>query len=152
MKRRRERDGESGVTVVEFVVLTPILFLLMFGSVQIGLALFARHVAVTAAQEGARVAREDAADPNSTATWETDSTDAASGWVTDLLGDLVVATANPIAQSQVAVPLTDPYPQVGVSVTFQIVSVMPGLDFTENATSIGPVECFYDVNGDCDGQ
>jgi len=147
---KRRRDKESGVTVVEFVVLTPILFLLMFGSVQIGLALFARHVAVTAAQEGARVAREDAADPNST--WQTDSTNAASGWVTDLLGDLVVVTPNPIAQSEVTVPLTDPYPEVGVSVTFEIVSVMPGLDFTENATSTGPVECFYDLNGNCDGE
>jgi hypothetical protein len=28
---------------------------------------------------------------------------------------------------------------------------MPGLNFSENETSVGPVECFYTVNGDCDG-
>jgi Flp pilus assembly protein TadG len=146
MKRRRDR--ESGVTVVEFVVLTPILFFLMFGSVDIGLALFARHVAVSAAQEGARVAREDAADPG--ADWQTSSTTAASNWVTSLLGDLVSTTPN--AQPVVKEPLNGPYPQVGVTVTFGIVSLMPGLDFTEDATSVGPVECFYTLAGVCDGQ
>jgi hypothetical protein len=146
MKRRRDR--ESGVTVVEFVVLTPILFILMFGSVDIGLALFARHVAVSAAQEGARVAREDAADPS--ADWQSSSTDAASNWVTSLLGDLVSGTPN--AQPLVKVPLADPYPEVGVTVTFGIVSLMPGLDFSEDASSVGPVECFYALNGVCDGE
>jgi Flp pilus assembly protein TadG len=144
VKRRRD---ESGVTVVEFVIFTPILFLLMFGSVEIGLALFARHVAVTAAQEGARVAREDAANPK--IDWQAASQTAAQGWVTDLLGNLV-ATA-PVATPEQPVPLGGPYPEVGVNVTFSIVSVMPGLNFSENETSVGPVECFYTVNGDCDG-
>jgi Flp pilus assembly protein TadG len=149
MKRRRDR--ESGVTVVEFVVLTPILFFLMFGSVDIGLALFARHVAVSAAQEGARVAREDAADPN--ADWQTSSTAAASNWVTSLLGDLVVADPNtPMANSFAPVPLDEPFPQVGVTVNFSIISLMPGLRFTENASSVGPVECFYTLAGVCDGE
>ena len=146
MKRRRDR--ESGATAIEFVVLTPILFLLMFGSVQIGLALFARHVAVSAAQQGAREAREDAANTN--VDWQTESTGAATGWVTDLLSDLVQGA--PTAQPVVRVPLQDPYPEVGVSVQFSIVSVVPGWDFTQNATSVGPVECFYDVNGFCDGE
>jgi Flp pilus assembly protein TadG len=149
MKRRRDR--ESGVTVVEFVVLTPILFFLMFGSVDIGLALFARHVAVSAAQEGARVAREDAADPS--ADWQTSSTDAANNWVMSLLGDLVVSSPNTsIANSYATVPLDEPYPQVGVTVNFGIVSLMPGLNFTENASSVGPVECFYTLAGVCDGE
>jgi TadE-like protein len=153
MKRRRDgrRDGESGVTVVEFVVLTPILFILMFGSVDIGLALFARHVAVSAAQEGARVARQDAADPGSD--WQASSADAAQNWVTSLLGDLVVIPPDtPIANSYAPVPLDEPYPEVGVTVSFGIVSLMPGLTFSENASSVGPVECFYALNGDCDGE
>ena len=56
--RRNRQDKESGATAIEFVVWTPLLFLFMFGSVQFGLAMFARHVAVTAAEEGARTARE----------------------------------------------------------------------------------------------
>ena len=142
---RRRRD-ESGVTVVEFVVLTPILFLLMFGSVQIGLALFARHVAVSAAQEGAREAREDAANPN--VDWQTESTSAATGWVTSLLSSLVQGTPTAQAKGSPA----GAYPEVGVSVQFSIVSVVPGWDFTLNATSVGPVECFYQVDGDCNAQ
>ena len=145
MKRRRDR--ESGATAIEFVVLTPILFLLMFGSVQIGLALFARHVAVSAAQEGARVAREEAANPNED--WRTDAQHAAGGWVTNLLGGLVLGA--PVPQYEVKVPLNDPYPEVGAGVSFSIASVVPGWNFSLNATSVGPVECFYNVNGYCDG-
>jgi Flp pilus assembly protein TadG len=143
---RRRRD-ESGVTVIEFVILTPILFLLMFGSVQIGLALFARHVAVSAAQEGARTAREEAA--NRDENWQSDADGAASRWVTQLLGGLVQGSPNPKPENPV--PLTDPYPEVGTTVSFTIVTVMPGWNITVSATSVGPVECFYDLNGICDG-
>jgi Flp pilus assembly protein TadG len=142
VKRRRD---ESGVTVIEFVILTPILFLLMFGSVQIGLALFARHVAVSAAQEGARTAREEAANPNEN--WQSDADGAASHWVTQLLGGLVQGA--PIPSPQEPVPPGNPYPVVGTKVTFTIVTVMPGWNITVSATSVGPVECFYDLNGNC---
>jgi hypothetical protein len=147
-RRRPERDGgarESGATAVEFVVLTPLLFLLMFGSVQVGLALFARHVAISAAQEGARKAREEADDPN--ADWRTDATNAATKWVTDLLRDLVDGT--PTATPLAPVPVGQPDPQVGVSVHFSIASVVPGWHFTMAAQSVGPVECFYTPQGTC---
>jgi len=144
---KRRGDSESGVTVVEFVLFTPILFLLMFGSVQIGLALFARHVAISAAQEGAREARETAESPSTD--WQTAAQGAATNWVTKLLGDLVVGapTATPLAP----VPLGDQYPEVGVQVQFSIVSIVPWWDFTMNASSVGPVECFYTVDGYCNG-
>jgi len=144
---KRRRDKESGATAIEFVVLTPILFLLMFGSVQIGLALFARHVAASAAQEGAREARETA--ESTTTDWRTSATGTATGWVTQLLGDLV--QGDPTAQPLEPVPLNAQYPEVGVSVQFSIVSVVPWWSFTLSARSVGPVECFYDVNGYCDG-
>jgi Flp pilus assembly protein TadG len=147
LRRRRERDRESGATVVEFVVLTPILFLLMFGSVQIGLALFARHVAVSAAQEGARKAREEAANPN--ANWQTDADNATTSWVDQLLGNLL--QGSPLPEPQEPVPLTAPYPEVGMKVTFNVVSVVPFWTFTVESTSVGPVECFYAVDGRCNG-
>jgi Flp pilus assembly pilin Flp len=144
---KRARDKESGATAVEFVVLTPLLFLLMFGSVQIGLALFARHVAISAAQEGARTAREQA--DSAGLDWQGDSTSAAKGWVTDLLGDLV--DDGPTAQPLDPVPLNDQNPQVGVSVQFSIATVVPGWTFAFNAQSVGPVECFYTPAGFCNG-
>ena len=145
--KRREREKESGATVVEFVVFTPLLFLLMFGSVQIGLALFARHVAVAAAQEGARKAREERANPK--ASWQSDAQTTTTGWVTQLLGDLVQGT--PQAQAFEKVPLADPYPEVGVSVQFGVASVVPFWTFSVQSTSIGPVECFYTTDGHCNG-
>jgi Flp pilus assembly protein TadG len=145
---RRDRDRESGTTAIEFVVFTPLLFLFMFGSVQLGLALFAQHVADTAAQEGARTAREQAASP--TADWTGASQKAANDWVTQLLGHLVEGGPD-FSNAFVQVPLTAPYPEVGVTVQFNIVSVVPWWTFQLNAQSIGPVECFYTPDGHCNG-
>jgi Flp pilus assembly protein TadG len=145
--KRRERDKESGATAIEFVVFTPLLFLLMFGSVQIGLALFARHVAVSAAQEGARKARETAV--STTTDWQTAATTTATGWVTQLLGSMVNGT--PTAQALEPVPLGNAYPEVGVSVQFNVVSVVPFWTFSVGSSSVGPVECFYQTNGHCNG-
>lgn len=144
MKRRRER--ESGATAIEFVVLTPLLFLLMIGTVQVGLALFARHVAISAAQEGARTAREQAA---GTADWQGHATGTATTWVNQLLGELV--SGGPTAAALAPVPVGDQNPQVGVSVRFQIATVVPAWTFTLSAQSVGPVECFYTPQGYCDG-
>lgn len=144
---RRGRDGECGATAIEFVVLTPLLFLLMFGSVQIGLALFARHVAISAAQQGARTAREQAI--STTVDWRANSTTAAKNWVTQLVGDLLDGA--PTAQALEPVPVGDQDPQVGVSVQFSIASVVPGWSFAMTAQSVGPVECFYTPAGYCDG-
>jgi Flp pilus assembly pilin Flp len=144
---RRGRDRESGATAIEFVVLTPLLFLLMFGSVQIGLALFARHVAISAAQEGARTAREQAI--STTVDWRTDSTTVATNWVDQLIGDLV--DGKPTAQPLEPVPIGAQDPQVGVSVQFSISTVVPSWTFTLNAQSVGPVECFYTPQGYCNG-
>lgn len=145
--RRRERHRESGATAIEFVVLTPILFLLMFGSVQIGLALFARHVAVSAAQEGARKARETAV--STTTDWQTAATSTATDWVNQLLGSMVQGT--PTAQPLAPVPLNEAYPEVGVSVQFSVASVVPFWSFTVQSSSVGPVECFYQTDGHCNG-
>lgn len=143
---RRGRDRESGATAIEFVVLTPLLFLLMFGSVQIGLALFARHVAISAAQEGARTAREQAVDNPD---WEGHATDTAKNWVTQLLGDLL--NGSPDANPVITVPVGAQDPQVGVHVSFSIATVIPRWTFTLQAQSVGPVECFYTPAGYCNG-
>jgi hypothetical protein len=114
--------------------------------VQIGLALFAQHVAISAAQEGARSAREQAI---SVADWQTPATSTATRWVQSLLGDLVEGT--PTSLPLEPVPIGDQNPEVGVSVQANIATVVPGWQFTVNATSVGPVECFYTPAGYCNG-
>lgn len=52
--------GDSGMTAIEFVFLTPVLFFMIFATVQFALYFFADHVAQAAAQAGARKARAEA--------------------------------------------------------------------------------------------
>jgi Flp pilus assembly protein TadG len=57
MDVRQPRSGERGVTSVELVIVTPVLLLLILLIVQIGLYFHASHIALAAAEEGARAAR-----------------------------------------------------------------------------------------------
>ncbi len=54
--RRRGLRSDSGAAAVEFAIIAPLLFLLLFGLIDFGLAINARIVASNAAREGARVA------------------------------------------------------------------------------------------------
>jgi Flp pilus assembly protein TadG len=51
------RRHERGVTSVELVVVTPVLLSLILLVVQVGLYFHASHIALAAAEEGARAAR-----------------------------------------------------------------------------------------------
>lgn len=142
----RRRDRESGVTVVEFVLLSPILFILMFGTVELGLVTYAHHAAVAAAEQGARAGREDRyADPDG---WQTLAQNRAKNWVTSLVGGLV--EQNSLTANGKSDSLAKQYPEVTVKVNFDMVSVVPW-SVSLSATSSGPVECFYTPGGICDG-
>ena len=150
VRSRARPDRESGASAVELVLWTPLLFLVMFAAVQFGLDLFAQHVANSAAQEGARQARDTAyGDPN----WAPKSTAYTAQWAVDLIGGLI--TTNPL--SPTALPAgginlnTAQNPEVGVQITFSVVSVIPFVPLTVSASSEGPVECFYNVTGTCVG-
>src|SRR5689334_18907383 len=54
--------GDSGMSAIEFVLLTPVLFFMIVATVQFALYFFADHVAQAAAQAGARKARATAHD------------------------------------------------------------------------------------------
>ena len=61
--------NQDGATVVEFALIAPLLFLLIFGIIEFGLLLFNKHVITNACREGARagiVAREDRFDTDDT--------------------------------------------------------------------------------------
>lgn len=54
MDRRSEQRRDSGSAIVDFVLITIVLVPLVLGIVQLGLVLYVRNVAASAASEGAR--------------------------------------------------------------------------------------------------
>src|SRR5690554_2480659 len=60
------KRGEAGASLVEFAIVAPLLFLLLFGVIEFG-RLLATHTSVyTAAREGARYATATGEDPSGT--------------------------------------------------------------------------------------
>jgi hypothetical protein len=135
------------------------LFVVMFAAVQVGLYLFAQHVATSAAQEGARQARENAyPDEQAGVDWAGQSESYATGWAQNLIGGLIATNGQGSSLVPTAMPGnglidfgTAQNPEVGVGLSFRVVSVIPYVTFTVSASSEGPVECFYNDNGNCVG-
>ncbi|MEN8654012.1 TadE family protein [Streptomyces sp. 21So2-11] len=129
--------GDSGMTAIEFVLLTPVLFFMIFATVQFALYSFADHVAQAAAQAGAREARAEA-DENPGG-WEGKARGVAAGYIQQLGPQLVLGPEITMLQPE--------QNTVGVEVTGRVPSVFPGLDLTVHAQSMGPVERFVEDGG-----
>ncbi|MFF8642473.1 TadE family protein [Streptomyces sp. NPDC015345] len=129
--------GESGMTAIEFVLLTPVLFFMIFATVQFALYFFADHVAQAAAQAGARKARATA-DENPGG-WRGEARDVADAYIRQLGPKLVLGPEVKTVQPE--------QNTVGVEVTARIPTVFPGLDLTVHARSAGPVERFVEEAG-----
>ena len=132
---RRRRTDEEGASAIELALLTPILFLIVAMTVQTAMWFHARHVAMDAAREGARVARTE---PGTTgggcarAQWQCDAEDRAKQDVQQVGGQLLTdATFTALVKGD----------NRGVEVKGQAVSVF-GLTLKVDARSIGPIECF----------
>ncbi|MBF8169533.1 MULTISPECIES: TadE family protein [Streptomyces] len=126
------RGDDSGMTAIEFVLLTPVLFFMIFATVQFGLYFFADHVAQAAAQAGARKARATAdAQPGG---WRGEANDVVDSYIRQLGPQLVLSPDVKTLQPQ--------QDTVGVEITARIPTVFPGLDLTVHAQSMGPVERF----------
>lgn len=130
--------GDSGMTAIEFVFLTPVLFFMIFATVQFGLFYFADHVAQAAAQAGARKARAEAdANPGG---WEAKARETASSYIRQLGPNLL---EGPTVTSTGPADNT-----VGVRVTATVPTVFPGMTFTVDEQSQGPIERFVpDIGG-----
>ncbi|MFC4033634.1 TadE family protein [Streptomyces polygonati] len=124
------------MTAIEFVFLTPVLFFMIFATVQFGLYFFADHVAQAAAQAGAREARADAdADPTG---WSDAATDTARTYIRQLGPELLTDGAiEPVRPDAVT---------VGIRVTGSVPAIFPGLHFHVRELSQGPVERFVPDN------
>jgi len=128
----RGRTGDSGMTAIEFVLLTPVLFFMIFATVQFALYFFADHVAQAAAQAGARKARATA--DEQPGGWRGEARDVVDSYISQL-GPQLVLSPN--------VTTLQPEPHtVGVEITARVPTVFPGLDLTVHAQSSGPVERF----------
>ncbi|MEU7320076.1 TadE family protein [Streptomyces griseoviridis] len=129
--------GESGMTAIEFVLLTPVLFFMIFATVQFALYFFADHVAQAAAQAGARKARATAHDQPGG--WRGEARDVVDSYIRQLGPQLILSPSVTLRQ-----PDAD---TVGVEITARIPTVFPGLDLTVHAQSEGPVERFVRDDG-----
>lgn len=114
---------------MEWALLTPILILVMLVVVQFAMVFHARHVALAAAQSGARVARTQPAGGG----WQ----DAA---VTKATGD--VQKIGPNLISGLDVTAGEANDERWVEVSGQAVRVIPFMTFNVRQRSQGPIECF----------
>ena len=127
--------SDRGSSAVELAVLAPALMMICMLILQFGLWFNARQTALAAAQAGAVVARQEAADKPDR--WQADAQGTARHYYQKLNSRLlkqVNATTTTAAAGNVYVTVSG---QVAVS-------VFPffGMHLTVSATAGGPVECF----------
>ncbi|WP_229703639.1 MULTISPECIES: TadE family protein [Streptomyces] len=120
------------MTAIEFVLLTPVLFFMIFATVQFALYFFADHVAQAAAQAGARKARATA--DEQPGAWRGEAQDVVDSYIQQLGPQLVLGPNVKMLQPE--------QNKVGVEITARVPTVFPGLNLTVHAQSVGPVERF----------
>ncbi|HEY2490490.1 MAG TPA: TadE family protein [Streptosporangiaceae bacterium] len=128
----RKREGQDrGASSIELVLLAPLVILSILLVGQFAMWYQARHVAIAAAQAGARVARDTAQG----LPWAGPAITAAQGYARQLGGSLLQGTsAHVVGSGNVR----------GVEVEGLAPSIIPipGLTFRIDETSQGPTECF----------
>lgn len=125
---RRGAD-DRGMTAIEFVFLTPIIFGVIFLTVQFAMYYFAAHVAQAAARAGAREARAQAAVHDD---WQDRARTKANGYIDQLGGSLLTSHQVDIRRD-------------GDNVSVEVVGHVPsilGIGITVDERSQGPIERF----------
>lgn len=139
--------GDRGSSAVELVLLTPVLIALIFASIQGALLWHAKHLAVAAAQQGARLARADTTGTTGT-TGTVGSTPAAepSGTATDQqVQEATVAYLRQLGGrllSNATVTVQHNPGWVTVTVTGRALGLLPGSTLLVHASSRTPTEAF----------
>ncbi len=113
--RRVCRKHRSGAAAVEFAVVAPVLFLLIFGMIEFGRMVMVQQVLTNASREGARIAVLDGATTS-------DVTTAVQNYLAgaSVSGATITVTPNPPSSAGYGEPVT-----VTVSVGFNQVSWLP---------------------------
>lgn len=112
------------------VLLAPLMFLLTFLPIQVGLVLHAQHVAAAAAQEGARAARVIDLD---TAQSQAAGTQRANDFAALLGGNTLQSATVNVSRSA---------DQVTVVVDGTALGILPGIKLSVSGRSVSPVEQF----------
>lgn len=109
------RKHRHGAAAVEFAVVAPVLFLLVFGMIEFGRMVMVQQVLTNASREGARIAVLDGATTS-------DVTSAVQSYLAgaSISGATVTVTPNPPSSAGYGEPVT-----VSVSVGFNQVSWLP---------------------------
>jgi len=139
--RRGGGCGDGGASTLEWALLTPVLILVMLCVVQFAMVYHARHVALAAAQAGARVARTQPVGGG----WQDAAVAKATGDVRQIGPQLI---------SGLRVRTGETGDQRWVEVSGEAVRVIPFLTFRVAQRSQGPIECFRPDVGEgtaCEG-
>jgi len=126
---------DRGSSAVELAILAPALLIFSLLIIQFALWFDARHAALAAAQEGARVAREE---ERINVAWQADAQNAATRYFAGL-------DTSVLNNVQVPAPILDQATNtVSVTVTGKMNGIFP---LPISATAGGPVECFRPAGG-----
>ena len=112
MKMSSKRRREDGAAAVEFAIIAPLLFMLIFGMLQYGLAFFQVQNLRAAVREGARVAAVRGAPADVKAAIAAASTGSLSGTASDWAYSQPVTCTDATSGSPVTVTLTSLPPAV----------------------------------------
>ncbi|QXJ22084.1 pilus assembly protein [Actinomadura graeca] len=132
---RQRIRSDAGVSSMEWALLTPVLILVMLAVVQFAMVYHARHVALAAAQSGARVARTQPVGGGWRDQAVAKATDDVRKVGPNLLGGLQVRTGEGDDERW-------------VEVSGEAVRVIPFMTFHVAQRSRGPIECFRPDVGD----
>ena len=119
---------DRGASTLELALLTPVLLLVILAVLQATMVFHARHVALAAAQAGARVAREQR-----TGDWQTAARQEGEEYVGKIGPGLLTGVhVHPDAHGNVR----------GVTVSGHSVQIVPFIPFPVSEHSEGPIECY----------
>lgn len=131
---QRVREPDAGLAMLEAIFTIPVVMFMIFGILQTAMWWYGRQVALTAAQEAARAARAYQAS-------DADGEAKAANYLRQVQG-----SNNPVlADPRVRIVRTGD--TVTAVVRGEVVSLVPGLTVSVEASSSGPVEAFIPATG-----
>lgn len=132
--RHGDRHGDRGVSSLELAIVTPAVLLLIFFVVQVALWWYGRNVALQAAREGVSQLR---------LVQPTDDVAAAQVDVEDSVVDFAATLGQESLLGPTADSVYDPDEgRVSVTVTGEVVSLVPGLTLSVSQQAQGEIERF----------